>query len=142
MHDLEFLIVGFNCFVSLASCSQSELTAQKEALDTDHCRALESLKKQVQYFLCVSIFYIFWVRVKSNQKFKKIMIIIHLLCAGFGARTAAWCCATAADTELQQWKGGTLHTAWTSATGIFVCVIWFYSQLSFGFFVLAAVSGI
>lgn len=28
-------------------CSQTELTGQKEALDTEHCRALETLKKQV-----------------------------------------------------------------------------------------------
>lgn len=27
--------------------SQTELAAQKEALDTEHCRALETLKKQV-----------------------------------------------------------------------------------------------
>lgn len=26
---------------------QTELTAQKEALDTEHCKALETLKKQV-----------------------------------------------------------------------------------------------
>lgn len=32
-------------------CSQTELAAQKEALDTEHCRALETLKKQVQNHL-------------------------------------------------------------------------------------------
>lgn len=37
-------------FSFTASRSQSELTAQKEALDTDHRSALEKLKKQVQTF--------------------------------------------------------------------------------------------
>ncbi len=34
-------------FHDLLSFLQTELAAQKEALDTEHCRALETLKKQV-----------------------------------------------------------------------------------------------
>lgn len=35
------------CFVFVLFFFQAELAAQKEALDSEHCNALESLKNQV-----------------------------------------------------------------------------------------------
>lgn len=53
-----------------------ELAAQKEALDIEHCRALDNLKKQVIYLVISALLWLIFS--KRSQYFTLVNIIITM----------------------------------------------------------------